>query len=195
VHRKTVFAPRNMAPTTITYDSAKVTVGTLPSLAPRPNAVNIRALTLHLEQKLETIPSTQSPENGYVGLVMPDEIYALRSPNAWIHWPDPGPHPAAAATNVEARNLQTLYDSNKAVFDSDQNVRRAVNDALNLAIPKEFRKPIGNQIGTKVFTVRDDPKQILVLELSPMAMYALHLYLGYTYESQRESRLVAESRD
>jgi hypothetical protein len=151
-----------MAPTTITYDSAKETIGTLPSLAPRPNAVNIRALTLHLEQKLETIPSTQSPENGYVGLVMPDEVYALRSPNAWMNWPDPGPHPAAAATNVEARNLQTLYDSNKAVFDSDQNVRRAVNDALNLAIPKEFRKPIGNQIGTKVFTVRDDPKQILV---------------------------------
>jgi len=100
-----------MAPTTITYDSVKEMIGILPSLAPRPNAINIRALTLHLEQKLETIPSTQSPENGYVGLVMPNVVYALRSANTpWIHWPDPGPHPAQAATNVEARNLQTIYD-------------------------------------------------------------------------------------
>jgi hypothetical protein len=145
----------------ITYDEAKETIGTLPSLAPRPNAVNLRALTQCLEQRLETIPAQQSPENGYVGMVMPDEIYALRSNTPWTDWENPGPHPAEAATSVEATNLKTLYDSNKAVYDSDQNVKRAVNDALNIAIPKEFRKPVGNQIGTKVFTVRDDPKQIL----------------------------------
>lgn len=150
-----------MAPTTITYEEAKEKIGTLPDLAPRPNANNLRALTLHLEQRLETIPSFQAPDHGYVGLVMPPEIYALRTATAWTDWPNPGPHPDPADTTAQQNNNKTIYDSNKAVYDSDQNVRRAVNDALNDAIPNAFRKPVGNQIGTKVFTVRDDPRQIL----------------------------------
>ena len=57
--------------------------------------------------------------------------------------------------------MRVLYNTNKAVFDTQQNVRGAVNEALNAAVPNAFRKPTGNQIGTKVFTVRDDPKTIL----------------------------------
>jgi hypothetical protein len=64
-----------MAPTLVMYDEAKETIGALPSVAPRPNAVNLRALSTDLEQKLETIPSHQSPKFGYVGMVMPPEIY------------------------------------------------------------------------------------------------------------------------
>lgn len=152
-----------MAPVLITYEEAKETIGTLPSLAPRPNTVNIRALSSDLEQKLETIPSHQSPEHGYAGMVMDPALYALRAPTTpWIEWNDPGPHAPAADTTAEQGNLRTLYDANKNVFDSQQNVKRAVNDALNKAIPAIFRKPIGAQVGTKVFTVRDDPKQIIM---------------------------------
>eukprot|EP00804_Cyclotella_cryptica_P000700 CCRYP_000984-RA/>CCRYP_000984-RA protein AED:0.37 eAED:0.21 QI:0/0/0/1/0/0/3/0/1009 len=50
---------------------------------------------------------------------------------------------------------------NRVVFDSQENVRRAINDALNEAIPNAFRKPIGNQMGQKVYTVRDNPRDIL----------------------------------
>jgi len=150
-----------MAPTLVTYDEAKNTIGTLPMVTPRPNAVNLRALSIDLEQKLETIPSHQSPEFGYVGMVMPPEIYALRTPTQWNDWPDPGPHPAAATTTVEQNNLRNLFEANKIVYDSQQNVKRATNDALNKAIPQAFRKPVGNQIGTKVFTVNDNPMQIL----------------------------------
>ena len=117
--------------TLVTYDQAKDTIGVLPSLAPRPNAINLRALTEDLEQKLETIPSHQSPEFGYVGMVMPLEIYALRTPTPWNDWPNPGPHPEAAATTVEQGNLRILYEANKNVWDSQQNVKRAINDALN----------------------------------------------------------------
>ena len=150
-----------MAPAVVTYDEAKKTIGTLPSLAPRPNAVNLRALSTELEQKLETIPSQQSPEFGYTGMVMPPEIYALRTTTAWADWPDPGNHPATADNTVEQTNVRTLYDANKAVYDSQMNVKRAICDALNMAVPKEFRKPVGNQIGQKVFTVRDNPRQVL----------------------------------
>jgi hypothetical protein len=69
-----------MAPTLITYEEAKATIGTLLSLDPRPNSVNIRALLMDLEQKLETIPSHQSPEHGYAGMVMDPALYALRAP-------------------------------------------------------------------------------------------------------------------
>ena len=64
-------------------------------------------------------------------------------------------------TAAEQTNIKTLYDANKAVYDTQQNVRRAINDALNNAIPNAFRKPAGNQMGTRVFTVRDSPREIL----------------------------------
>ena len=151
-----------MAPSVITYEEAKEIIGTLPSVAPRPNATNLRVLSEHLEQKVQTIPAPQqSPEYGFLGMVQPTAIYALRTNVPWIDWEDPGAHPAAAATAAEQTNIKTLYDANKAVYDTQQNVRRAINDALNNAIPNAFRKPAGNQMGTRVFTVRDSPREIL----------------------------------
>jgi hypothetical protein len=108
-----------MAPSIITFEEATDIIGILPSLAPCPNASNIRALSEHLEQRLQTIPSQQSPDFGYLGLVQPAAIYALRTNVPWTDWPDPGPHSAAANTTA---HLCTLYDANKAVFDSQQNV-------------------------------------------------------------------------
>eukprot|EP00804_Cyclotella_cryptica_P006988 CCRYP_007119-RA/>CCRYP_007119-RA protein AED:0.63 eAED:0.16 QI:0/0/0/0.5/1/1/2/0/878 len=149
-----------MAHALITYEEAQKAVGTLPSLAPRPNAVNIRALSTLLEQRLEKFPCTQALEHGFVGMVMPEQIYALRCAIPWAEWPDPGNHPAAANTSVEQRNIKTIYDANRVVFDSQENVCRAINDALNNAIPNAFGKPIGNQMGQKVYTVRDNSRDI-----------------------------------
>jgi hypothetical protein len=72
-----------------------------------------------------------------------------------------GSHPAAADTTAKQNNLRALYDANKAVYDSQQNVRQAVNEDLNVAVPNAFLKPAGNQIGTKVYTVSDNPRDIL----------------------------------
>jgi hypothetical protein len=131
-----------MAPSGITYEEAKEIIGILPSVAPHPNASNLRVLAEHLEQKVQTIPAPQqSPEYGYLGMVQPAAIYALRTNVPWQEWDDPGPHPAVADTTAEQNNLCTLYDANKAVYDSHQNVRRAINDALNNAVPNAFRKP------------------------------------------------------
>eukprot|EP00804_Cyclotella_cryptica_P003417 CCRYP_018563-RA/>CCRYP_018563-RA protein AED:0.22 eAED:0.19 QI:0/0/0/1/0.33/0.25/4/0/1155 len=110
-----------MAHALITYEEAQKAVRILPSLAPRPNAVNIRALSTLLEQRLEKIPCTQAPEHGFVGMVMPAQIYALRCEAPWTEWPDPGNHPAAANTSVEQQNVKTIYDANRVVFDSQEN--------------------------------------------------------------------------
>eukprot|EP00804_Cyclotella_cryptica_P023697 CCRYP_019320-RA/>CCRYP_019320-RA protein AED:0.37 eAED:0.35 QI:0/0/0/1/1/1/6/0/1607 len=150
-----------MAPISVTYEEAKETIGILPSLAPRPNASNLCALSRHLEQRLQTIPCHQAPEHGFLSMVMPPAIYALCSDTPWEEWPNPGPHPATAETTAKQNNLRNVYDANKAVFDSQQNVRRAVTEALNTAVPNAFRKPVGNQIGAKVYTIRDDPQTIL----------------------------------
>ena len=64
-------------------------------------------------------------------------------------------------TLIEQQNVKTIYDAKQVVFDSQENVRRAINDALNKAIPNAFRKPIGKQIGQKVYTVRDNSRDIL----------------------------------
>jgi hypothetical protein len=111
-----------MATSVIMFEEAKDIIGILPPLAPRPNASNIRALSEHLEQRLQTIPCQQSPDFGYLGLVQPTAIYALRTNVPWTDWPDPGPHPAAANTTAQQNNLRMLYDANKAIFDSQQNV-------------------------------------------------------------------------
>eukprot|EP00804_Cyclotella_cryptica_P009738 CCRYP_011263-RA/>CCRYP_011263-RA protein AED:0.36 eAED:0.36 QI:0/-1/0/1/-1/1/1/0/256 len=150
-----------MAPISVTYEEAKETIGILLSLAPRPNASNLCALSQHLEQRLQTIPCHQAPEHGFLGMVMPPAIYALRSDTPWEEWPDPGPHPVMAETTAEQNNLRVLYDANKAVFDLQRNVCRAVTEALNTAVPNAFRKPVGNQIGTKVYMVGDDQQTIL----------------------------------
>ena len=103
-----------MAPSVITFDEAKDIIGTLPSLAPCPcpNASNIRLLTEHLEQKLQTIPSTQAPEYGYLGMIMPAAIYALQTQTPWMDRADPGAHPAAAnATAQQNNNLGFLLAS------------------------------------------------------------------------------------
>eukprot|EP00956_Cyclotella_meneghiniana_P040963 scaffold210630_cov50-Cyclotella_meneghiniana.AAC.1 len=94
-------------------------------------------------------------------MVQPAAIYALKTNTPWQHWADPGAHPQAAGTTAEQNNIRAIYDANKAVYETQQNVRRAINDALNHAIPNAFRKPTGNQMGTRVFTVRDSPRDIL----------------------------------
>ena len=40
----------------VSYADAVATIGTLPSLAPRPCATNIRALTIDLVDKLSMVP-------------------------------------------------------------------------------------------------------------------------------------------
>ena len=158
-----------MAPSLITYEEAKEIIGVLPSVAPRPNASNLRVLSEHLENKVQTIPAPQqSPDYGFLGMVQPIAIYALKSNVPWVDWEDPGAHPAAAGTTAEQNNIKTLYDANKAAYDSQQNVHRAINNALIEAIPNAFRKPAGNQMGTRVsvpFSTAFEPNMAFALPM------------------------------
>ena len=60
-----------------TYEEATAIVGVLPTLAPRPNATNIRALTNDLVDKMLPVPSPESTEFGYSGLVQNEDVFLM----------------------------------------------------------------------------------------------------------------------
>ena len=68
----------------VTFKDALAVIGTLPSLAPRPTATNIRALEIDLVDKLTMIPSEQSADFGYSGKVEADVFYALKTNILWV---------------------------------------------------------------------------------------------------------------
>jgi hypothetical protein len=65
----------------ISYDSVKVLLANLPSIEPRPNFFNLRALRTHFARALKRIPCPQSGVNGWAGAIMSPEMYALIDPN------------------------------------------------------------------------------------------------------------------
>ena len=68
----------------VSYADAVAAIGTLPTLAPRPCATNIRALTIDLVDKLTIVPSEQSADLGFSGLVEQDAVYALQTLIPWL---------------------------------------------------------------------------------------------------------------
>ena len=145
----------------ITYEEAKEVIGILPSLEPRPNATNIRAMWIDMVDKLTTIPSQQSADHGYAGMIQPVEIYALDTNVPWGDWNDPGPHFNIDTDwdEEEKEQAEVFYKANKKVFDSQQNVKRAVIEALNIAVPRAYRR--GTGVGVKLYRATDNPRAIL----------------------------------
>ena len=145
----------------VSFDDAMRVIGTLPTLEPRPNSTNIRALVLDLVDKLTTIPSEQSADWGYSGLVEQDQIYALKTGGThWRNWTDPGPHRATGGTTTQQRDAEATYEADKRVFDSEANVRRAINAALNNAVPRQYRGSAAT-VGARVYKPNECPKSIL----------------------------------
>ena len=95
-------------------------------------------MTIDLTDKLTNIGSQQSAAFGYAGLVKKVDVYAMKCNTAWQDWPDPGPHQARGATRDEGDNAKVLYDADKIVYDSQLNVVRAIDEALNNAVPRDY---------------------------------------------------------
>ncbi len=61
----------------ITYDLVKLLLANPPSIKPRPNFFNLRALRTHFARALKQTPCPQSSVNEWAGAVMSPEMYAL----------------------------------------------------------------------------------------------------------------------
>ncbi len=118
---------------------------------------------VNLVDKLISVPSQQTADHGYAGMVEQEELYALRMNTPWVPFPDPGTHatidPAAAnGANCQAR---IVYTANKKVFDSESNVRRTVIQALNASVPHPYKRAGGQQISAHVYHATDCTKAIV----------------------------------
>ena len=65
--------------TLITYDEALALVAHPPTLAPRPNFTNLRALRHHLQRALQRLVNPQTNVLGWSGLVMSRPMYQMLS--------------------------------------------------------------------------------------------------------------------
>ena len=90
------------------------------------------------------------------------EMYTLTREAAWIGFLDPGFHRQAGSTlnPVAQRDANARFSAVIIVYTSQQNVRGAVNDALNKAVPKAYRR---NPNGIRVREVRqkNDPREVI----------------------------------
>ena len=149
----------------VSYENARDRIGTLPSLQPRPTHSNIRALERDLFEKLQSIQSAQSEEWGYRGLAEQPAEYALKSPTPWTNTNNPGPHRTLGLNAAETRDAEAQYETNKAAYISQLNVTQAVINALNTAVPKQFKRgtnAAGLILGANPYRNNQDPRAILL---------------------------------
>jgi hypothetical protein len=154
-----------MAPAIVTYAEAVETIIILPSLAPRPNATNLRLLQRVIGDALESITSYQSEEFGFCGMVKSVPIYALRTNIPWVECADPGHHRALDAgqnlTTTEQRNLQVVFQAEKGVHTSQQNVKRATLSAMNAAVPNKYKRAMDANISVTNYKQTERPRDII----------------------------------
>ena len=142
----------------VTFEDAAARIGVLPSLEPRPNTKNLRALIKALTEAVQGIPSYQSEKYGYMGMVVTPEEYVLTGEQPWQDFPDPGYHRELGGTASKQKDRETEFQARKTVYVSQENVRNAINQALTKAVPATFRRA-GGSVGPVVYTATDDQEQ------------------------------------
>ena len=145
----------------VTYEEATTRIGVLPSCHPRPNAQNLRTMIKALIERLQGIPSYQSSRYGYMGFVTSREEYTLTGEQPWNDYPDPGRHRTLGGNAAQQRDSDVRYNFMANVYNSQENVRQAINNALTAAVPEMYRRAQG-QLGPAVYTPTEDPRAILL---------------------------------
>ncbi len=103
---------------TISTEEVSAALGHLPSMDPRPNAINIRALRVHIERALQLLPCPQSVHHGWKGLAMSRAMDAklITGGTTFRDTIDPGP--AAIYTRVDPTNVTPLTRTEQATVDA-----------------------------------------------------------------------------
>jgi len=156
----------------ISAETIATKMASLPSMSPRPTMRLITAWEQKAVDVVAAIPSQQSAALGYQGMIQHADIYALRSPDVWQHWPNPGPtrrgttenpHPQYG-TNLsaaQARDEDAIWKANRAIYENEQNVKQGLIDSLNRCVPRSYRRSPNQGIGHNTYTIMDDPRDII----------------------------------
>ena len=96
-----------------------------------------------------------------MGFVASREEYALTGENPWNDYPDPGCHRTLGGNAAQQRDSDVRYNFMANVYNSQENVRQAINNALTVAVPEMYRRAQG-QLGPAIYTPTEDPRAILL---------------------------------
>ena len=135
---------------TISTEEVSAALGNLPSLDPRPNAVNIRALRVHIERALQLLPCPQSVHHGWKGLAMSRAMYALLVTGGTAFRDPIDPGPAAIYTRADPNNvtpftrteqatIDATFAREKHYFNSWVNINRVLYAALRTSVNEAFQ--------------------------------------------------------
>jgi hypothetical protein len=127
----------------IDYDEAAGFLKNPPSLEPRPNFVNLRALQKHIVQGLAQLSCPQSDIHGWSGLAMDPAAYQLLEGTAFTIPPDPGPTVTfpggAAVARTVMKTTEATFDRDKNYFLSYKNIQRACFRMLDANVAAQFK--------------------------------------------------------
>ena len=155
---------------TISTDEVTAAIGHLPSLDPRPNAVNIRALRVHIERALQLLPCPQSVHHGWKGLAMSRAMYALLVTGGAAFRAPTNPGPAAVYTRADPTDVSPLTRTEQATVDatfarqkhyftSYTNINRVVYAALRTGVNEAFQ--VSNIAGVAGWPAGMDIREML----------------------------------
>jgi hypothetical protein len=138
---------------TITYDEVAALVGiNIPTLEPCSNFECIQTLCWHFERALQRLPSPQSIQHRWKGMVMARKLYALLitipfplptnlgAAAVYVQSQVPGlPVNNAPLTRAEQASIKSLFNQCKHYFLSMQNIKPACFTALDTSINNAFK--------------------------------------------------------
>ena len=61
----------------------------------------------------------------------------------------------------QQKDAEVIYLAIKRVHDSECNMHRAIINSLNMAIPRKYKRAIGNVIGVEIYRPTNCPKTLL----------------------------------
>ena len=96
-----------------------------------------------------------------MGFVTTREEYALTGKQPWNDYPDPGRHRPLGGNAAHQRDSDVQYNVMSNIYNSQENVRQAVNNALTVVVPEMYRRAQGN-LGPAIYAPTDDPRAILL---------------------------------
>ena len=88
-------------------------------------------------------------------MVEQEEVYTLTGKLPWANFQ------TLALFARTSWTTQPIYMASKQIWDSQQNVRWAIIDAFNEAVPRKFKQTGGDHIGAQVCLANDNPCTIL----------------------------------
>ena len=158
----------------VTIKIAAEKIGTLPSLEQWPNHSNICTLDCILYDRLEAIPSPQSPEWGFCGPAEQPLEYGLKLQMPWLNANDPGEHQLANGTLTicDQSDADAIFAAEAWAFQSQSNIQMAIIAALNHAIPKRFKR--SDTVGAQNYKNNQIPRDIITQHLQKRRQMKQH---------------------